>query len=129
MGHRPGLGAIVRDRYVVPLLAAFELMIHYADARGAGLAALLREQLARPAGEELLSMEALGRLLADVAQGSAVRPADAAASSWSDGLEAVDADLRERTGVQPRGSDPVRVPHAAPHRLRFRVANADGEPA
>ena len=47
MGHRPALGPVVRERYVLPLLAAVELLMRYAQGRGSGLAALLREQRAR----------------------------------------------------------------------------------
>jgi hypothetical protein len=44
MGHKPTLKALIKDYFVVPLLAGLELLIHYADHKGEGLTDLLRAQ-------------------------------------------------------------------------------------
>jgi hypothetical protein len=44
MGHRPTLSPLIRNHFVVPLLAGIELLIHYADHKGLGLVDLLRHQ-------------------------------------------------------------------------------------
>ena len=62
LGRTPGLSDAVRERYVVPLLAAVELLIHYADERGEGLEPLLAAQLRRPGGAEAFSRERIARL-------------------------------------------------------------------
>lgn len=48
MGRKPVLGDAVRSGYVVPLLGALELLIHYGKHRGAGVAGLLLDQSRRP---------------------------------------------------------------------------------
>jgi len=47
IGHQPNLRPIIRDRFVMPLLAGVEMLICYADHKGKGLASLLRAQASR----------------------------------------------------------------------------------
>lgn len=47
MGHQPTLSPLIRNYFVVPLLAGLELLIHYADNKGEGLVNLLRQQAER----------------------------------------------------------------------------------
>jgi hypothetical protein len=62
MGRRPELGSTIRGRYVLPLLAAVELLIHYADERGSRLTWLLREQRARAGCADAFAPDALATL-------------------------------------------------------------------
>jgi len=47
LGHHPHLKPLVRERFVVPLLAGADLLIHYKEGKGSGLAEFLREQACR----------------------------------------------------------------------------------
>jgi hypothetical protein len=47
IGHQPSLGALIKQHFVVPLLAALELLIHYTDNKGQGLVDFLRQQAKR----------------------------------------------------------------------------------
>jgi hypothetical protein len=49
IGRQPNLGPLVRDYFVMPLLAGCELLIYYAENKGRGLAEFLREQATREA--------------------------------------------------------------------------------
>ena len=92
MGHRPGLGDVVRTRYVAPLLAAVELLIHYADSGGRDLAALLRGQLQRPGCGELFAALRLRHLARGAAAAASQPPAPDA--DWSDGSWELPEDIR-----------------------------------
>ena len=59
MGHRPELGSTIRGRYVMPLLAAVEMLIHYANERGSGLTRLLRKQKSRAECTDIFAPNAL----------------------------------------------------------------------
>jgi len=47
MGHQPNLTPLIKDKFVVPLLAGSELLIHYAESKGTGFAEFLRRQSRR----------------------------------------------------------------------------------
>jgi hypothetical protein len=69
IGSKPNLGPVIKDRFVMPLLAGVELLIHYADHKGKGLAAFLRAQSLRTGLEDLHSkkfLETLSHYLAIV---------------------------------------------------------------
>jgi hypothetical protein len=62
MGRRPNLAPLVRSKFVLPLLAGVELLIHYADNEGAGLANCLRNQANRPDLAHIFTREFLGEI-------------------------------------------------------------------
>lgn len=47
MGSQPEFSPLVKERFVLPLLAGVELLIHYADHKGKGLANFLQKQAER----------------------------------------------------------------------------------
>ncbi len=47
MGHQPSLSPLIKEHFVMPLLAGVEMLIYYADNRGEGLAEFLRGQSTR----------------------------------------------------------------------------------
>lgn len=53
IGSRPNLGPLIKDRFVMPLLAGVELLVFYADKKGDGLTGFLRSQAKRESLEYL----------------------------------------------------------------------------
>lgn len=47
MGHQPNLTPVIREKFVVPLLASLELLIFYAENKGKGLRDFLQKQSER----------------------------------------------------------------------------------
>lgn len=47
MGNHPNVRNLIKNYFVVPLLAAFELFVHYVDKQGKGMAELLIQQARR----------------------------------------------------------------------------------
>lgn len=47
MGHQPNLNSLIKEYFVMPLLAGIEMLIYYVDNRGVGLAKFLRGQSTR----------------------------------------------------------------------------------
>lgn len=47
MGHQPNLSLLIKEYFVMPLLAGVEMLIHYAEHRGEGLAQFVRGQSMR----------------------------------------------------------------------------------
>lgn len=108
MGHRPELRDAIRGRYVLPLLAAAEMLIHYADARGSGLARLLSEQLGRAGCADAFARDALtmlqsgltaARALAAREPGSVARAGGAGPAGQLDELAALIDARATRHGV------------------------------
>src|SRR5207253_2297931 len=62
MGHHPTLKALIRNYFVVPLLAGLELIIHYSDNKGNGLTDVLRRQTEREEFAEIYHPEFLNEL-------------------------------------------------------------------
>ncbi len=95
MGHRPDLSTTIRSRYVLPLLAAVELLIAYADHHGDGLVAVLQEQRDRAGCEDAFAPTQLrtlhtgltcARLLAEQPPGAASATALLPVSEGSIGI-------------------------------------------
>jgi hypothetical protein len=99
MGRNPDLSDLVRERYVLPLLAALEMLIHYADSRGRGLAGLLHAQLDRPGCEEFFSVHQLERLVLEVGTARSVLDDGAHGTSGEPGspIAELAAYIRGRT--------------------------------
>jgi hypothetical protein len=64
IGRKPTLGPVIRERFVLPLLAGVEMLIYYADKRGAGLAEFLRRQSKRSGLMEIHKLDFLQELSA-----------------------------------------------------------------
>ena len=62
MGHQPALSPLIKQYFVVPLLAALELLVCYADHKGQGLVDILRQQAERQEFAEIYRQEFLDEL-------------------------------------------------------------------
>jgi hypothetical protein len=66
IGRRPNLRPLIKERFVMPLLASLEMLIFYADKKGDGLAKFLRGQARRQDLSDIYqksSLEELARYL------------------------------------------------------------------
>ena len=82
LGRTPELGRVVRDRYVVPLLAASELLIEYANGRGKGLSAVVRRQIDRPDTSSQLTRQSLEVLARDLRLATSALPVQQLHETW-----------------------------------------------
>jgi len=62
MGHEPRLSPLIKDWFVMPLLAAVEMLIYYADNRGIGLAKFLHTQSTREGLSDIFQKDFLDEL-------------------------------------------------------------------
>jgi hypothetical protein len=62
IGHQPNLSPLIRKYFVVPLLAGFELLIHYTNHKGQGLVDVLHQQAARDDLSDIYRQEFLTEL-------------------------------------------------------------------
>jgi hypothetical protein len=62
MGRQPSLSDLVKDRFVLPLLAGVEMLIFYADQKGDGLCEFIKTQSVRSGLSEIYRKEFLAEL-------------------------------------------------------------------